>query len=224
MDQDSSISGHKNRYVKSKLGGDTPIGIGENITKVQEVFTKLFNIKNKVKPEDFDELFKADSSFAIGDIKVEVLSTPGHTPACISYLMGNAVFTGDTLFHPTIGTARCDFPGGSVEDMWTTCQKLLSLPDDTRNFIGHDYPGQAREFTPEISIGEQKKTNKMVKEGTTKEEFIEMRSKRDAGLNPPRLLLPSIQINIAAGKTEHLQEGNGVAYVKIPLNQLGKKD
>lgn len=136
--------------------------------------------------------------------------------------MGNAVFTGDTLFHPTIGTARCDFPGGSVEDMWNSCQRLLSLPESTRNFIGHDYPGQAREFTCEISIGEQKRTNKMVKEGTSKEEFIDMRSKRDASLNVPRLLLPSIQVNIAAGKTSHLAEDNGVQYVKIPINQLNK--
>mmetsp|Transcript_24919 Transcript_24919/g.27574 ORF Transcript_24919/g.27574 Transcript_24919/m.27574 type:complete len:283 (+) Transcript_24919:25-873(+) len=184
------------QYIKGKVGG--AIAIGLNVHEVQETFAPRFGVE--IKEEQFDLLLEDAQTLPLGDLTVEVMCTPGHTPACVSYLVGDAVFTGDTLFHMDIGTARCDFPGGSVEEMWKSCQRLLALPEATRNFIGHDYPGNRRPFTCCVTIGEQKASNKMVKAGTTMEEFSQMRTKRDAGLNAPALLLPSIQVNIMAGR------------------------
>lgn len=161
--------------------------------------------------------------FHVGNLKVEVLYTPGHTPACVSLVVGDAVFTGDTLFMPDMGTARCDFPAGSVENLYSSIQRLYSLPDDTRVFVGHDYAPGGREFAWETTIGKSKEENKQIKANTPLEEFSEFRKARDAKLNPPRLILPSLQVNLRNGVLPPA-ESNGTSYLKMPLNVLGKDD
>jgi glyoxylase-like metal-dependent hydrolase (beta-lactamase superfamily II) len=211
------------RYLKEKLDNKPIIGIGEHISAVQKTFGPLFNISADEMPYDgsqFDHLFKDNEQVPLGDgdCTIKIMSTPGHTPACICYLIGDAVFTGDTLFHPDIGTARCDFPGGSAETMWASTQRILALPDDTRMFIGHDYPGDRREYTPQLTVKQQKEQNKMVKSGTTRDEYIAARKARDDTLGAPGLLLPSLQVNMRAGCLPP-PEDNGTSYVKIPLRQ-----
>lgn len=174
----------------------------------------------KAFPEDgrqFDKLFKDGEEFKLGSIPGRVIHTPGHTPACMTYNIGDALFCGDTIFMPDFGTARCDFPGGSTEDLWNSIQKLLAFPDNYRIFTAHDYQPGGRELRYMATVAEQKASNKHVKTGTKKEEFIKWRNERDAQLNAPGLILPSIQVNIRAGDLPE-PESNGAAYLKIPLN------
>jgi glyoxylase-like metal-dependent hydrolase (beta-lactamase superfamily II) len=201
---------------------DAPYGIGKEITQVQETFKDIYNLKNlKTDGSQFDMLFEDGQLMEAGSLSFKVLHTPGHTPACYCYLIEDCLFTGDALFMPDFGTGRCDFPKGSAEDLYETIhEKLYSLPDETRVFVGHDYRPGGRELKYETSIGESKVHNKQLKAGTSREEFIEFRKERDASLDAPRLLLPSIQVNIDGAKFPELED-NGSRYLKIPLS---KKD
>ena len=194
-------------------------GIGEKIKLVQEVFKHHFNINYlATNGSQFDKLFSEFEIVTFGTLKMKAIPTPGHTPACMSYLFEDAIFTGDALFMPDYGTGRCDFPKGSANDLYQSVTKnLYSLPDNTRVFVGHDYSPNGREMKFESTIGESKKNNIQLKSSTTSREFIEFREKRDKTLKAPRLLLPSIQVNIDAG---HLppKENNEKSYLKIPLN------
>eukprot|EP00013_Stygamoeba_regulata_P024480 CAMPEP_0177648190 /NCGR_PEP_ID=MMETSP0447-20121125/10699_1 /TAXON_ID=0 /ORGANISM="Stygamoeba regulata, Strain BSH-02190019" /LENGTH=331 /DNA_ID=CAMNT_0019150821 /DNA_START=80 /DNA_END=1075 /DNA_ORIENTATION=+ len=199
------------------------IAIGEHIRDVQAVFGEMFNIpaaELDAEHTAFDRLFAADEEFQVGELRLRVLHTPGHTPACVSYhcLEPSIVFCGDTIFMPDQGSARCDFPGGSSRQLFASIQRLLSLPDDTRMFVGHDYCPGGRERCFETTVALQKSQSIHVKEGTTEEEFCSFRSARDATLSAPRLLLPSIQINIRGGlfpPAEH----TGTSYIKIPIQE-----
>ncbi len=194
------------------------IGIGENITKVQDLFKGVYNLKDfNTNGIQFDELLNEREILKAGTISIKTFFTPGHTPACSSYLIEQNLFTGDALFMPDFGTGRCDFPAGSSKDLYHSVhEKLYSLPDKTRVYTGHDYQPNGRELKFVSTIGENKKNNIQLNEKTTEEEFIVFRDKRDATLKAPRLLLPSIQVNIDAG---HLpkEEDNGVKYLKIPV-------
>jgi glyoxylase-like metal-dependent hydrolase (beta-lactamase superfamily II) len=197
-----------------------PIGIGARITKVQKTFGDLFEAAD-VTPDGaaFDHLYADGDRFKLGSLEVEVMHTPGHTPACVSYRVGDAVFVGDTLFMPDYGTARCDFPGGDARTLWRSIQKILSLPDDTRVFTGHDYLPEGRtEFRWESTVGEQKRANVHVA-GRTEDEFVRMREARDATLKPPQLILPSLQMNIRAGALPPA-EPSGRRFLKTPLNAI----
>eukprot|EP00929_Paragymnodinium_shiwhaense_P062890 TRINITY_DN3141_c0_g1_i1.p1 TRINITY_DN3141_c0_g1~~TRINITY_DN3141_c0_g1_i1.p1 ORF type:complete len:306 (-),score=56.64 TRINITY_DN3141_c0_g1_i1:419-1336(-) len=210
-------------YIRSKVGGQT--GIGAHITNVQEVFSKVYNLGPNFKKDgsQWDKLFAEDDVFNIGNIPVRVLHTPGHTPACICYLVGGALFTGDTLFMPDYGTARCDFPGGSSKQLYASIQKLLALPDETRVFVGHDYlpggDGARKELAWETTIGEQRANNKHVGGGTGEAAFMEMRDSRDANLKVPRLIIPSVQCNVRGGRLPE-PEDDGTVYLKVPINVL----
>jgi glyoxylase-like metal-dependent hydrolase (beta-lactamase superfamily II) len=207
-------------YIQRQLGGK--IGIGDNIRVVQETFGKIFNEGTEFQRDgsQFDRLFREGDSFHIGQLRGDVLHTPGHTPACLTYVIGDAAFVGDTLFMPDYGTARCDFPGGSAEMMWESIQKILSLPDETRIFVGHDYKAEGRDhFAWESTVGEQKRFNKHVGAGKSKDEFVRERKARDATLAMPRLIIPSLQVNMRAGQFPK-PEGNGVSYLKVPINAL----
>lgn len=204
----------KNRYPNAK------VGIGKHITEVQETFTKIYNLKDfNSSGIQFDLLLDEGKPVEAGTIKIETIFTPGHTPACSSFLIDDMVFTGDALFMPDYGTGRCDFPKGSAKDLYHSIhEKLYKLPDETRVFTGHDYQPDGRALKFESTIGENKTCNVHLKESTTEEEFVKFRTERDATLNAPRLLLPSIQINIDAG---HLpkEEDNEARYLKIPLSK-----
>ncbi len=205
-------------YLQDRLGGK--IGIGDRITVIQDVFGKVFNEGTEFQRDgsQFDQLFKEGDSFHIGQMRGEVLHTPGHTPACLTYVIGDAAFVGDTLFMPDFGTARCDFPGGSAEDLYNSIQKILSLPDETRIFVGHDYKAPGREdFAWESTVGEQKAKNVHLMDGA--KAFVEMREARDATLAMPRLIVPSLQVNMRAGQMPE-PEDNGVTYLKVPVNKL----
>jgi len=205
-------------YLKEKLGGRT--GIGDQVIRVQEVFGKAFNAGEDFHRDgrQFDHLFHDGERFLIGTLEASVLHTPGHTPACVSYLVGDAVFVGDTLFMPDYGTARCDFPGGDARALYHSIQKILALPPKTRVFLCHDYKAPGREeYVCETTIEEQRLFNVHIHSGINEEQFVEMRTKRDAQLDMPLLILPSVQVNMRAG---HLPppESNGVRYLKVPLN------
>lgn len=207
-------------YLKEQVGGK--LAIGENITVVQHTFGKLFNAGTDFAMDgrQFDHLFHDGDTFSVGNIQAKVLHTPGHTPACMTYVIGDAAFVGDTLFMPDYGTARCDFPGGDARTLYRSIQKLFALPDSTRVFMCHDYKAPNRDhFLYETTIGEEKKHNIHVHDGITEDEFVAMREKRDATLGMPRLIIPSVQVNMRAG---HLppEEDNGVRYLKVPLNKL----
>ncbi|KQB95371.1 beta-lactamase [Loktanella sp. 1ANDIMAR09] len=207
-------------YLQEHLGGK--IGIGANITIVQDTFGKVFNEGTEFQRDgsQFDALFEDGDSFHIGQMRADVLHTPGHTPACLTYVIGDAAFVGDTLFMPDFGTARCDFPGGSAKDLYTSIQKILSLPDETRIFVGHDYKAPGRdEFAWETTVGEQKALNVHIGAGRPMEEFVSMRQERDAKLGMPRLILPSLQTNMRAGNLPE-PEDNGQRYFKVPINTL----
>jgi len=209
-------------YLQDALGGR--IGIGANITVVQNVFGKVFNAGTEFERDgsQFDQLFKEQDRFEIGGLHGFVLHTPGHTPACLTYVIGDAGFVGDTLFMPDYGTARCDFPGGSAEQMYDSIQKVLSLPDETRLFMCHDYGAPGREeYVWETTVAEEKANNVHVGAGKTKEEFVKMRTERDAQLGMPRLIIPSIQVNMRAGEMPPAED-NGVIYLKVPVNKFGK--
>ncbi|MCE9541430.1 MBL fold metallo-hydrolase [Candidatus Kaiserbacteria bacterium] len=210
-------------YIQRELGGK--IGIGKEIVTVQNVFGKVFNAGTEFQRDgsQFDRLFEDGDEFTLGALAVKVIHTPGHTPADVTYLIGDAAFVGDTLFMQDYGTARCDFPGGSADDMYRSIQKLFTLPDETRVFVGHDYlPVGRTEYRWETTIGEEKRGNIQVREGVSSEEFAKKRNERDATLGMPRLIIPSIQVNIQAGKLPE-PEANGTTYLKVPLNSFGKK-
>lgn len=207
-------------YLQEKLGGK--IGIGEKITVVQDTFGKFFNEGTEFQRDgsQFDQLFKEGDSFTVGEMHGKVLHTPGHTPACLTFVIGDAAFVGDTLFMPDFGTARCDFPGGSAEDMYDSVQKILALPDETRIFVGHDYKAPGREdFAWESTVGAQKAANIHVGGGNDRDDFIRMRTERDATLDKPRLIIPSLQVNMRAGQMPE-SEDDGNVYLKVPLNKL----
>ena len=207
-------------YLQDQLGGK--IGIGTQITVVQDTFGKVFNEGTAFQRDgsQFDALFEDGDSLNIGQMRVDVMHTPGHTPACLTYVIGDTAFVGDTLFMPDFGTARCDFPGGSASDLYQSIQRILSLPDDTRVFVGHDYKAPDRdEFAWETTIGEQKALNIHIGEGRPMEEFVTMRTARDGKLGMPRLILPSIQTNMRAGQMPE-PEDDGKSYFKVPINTL----
>jgi glyoxylase-like metal-dependent hydrolase (beta-lactamase superfamily II) len=209
-------------YLQDKLGGK--IGIGEKITVVQNTFGKVFNEGTEFQRDgsQFDKLFKEGDSFHVGQMRGDVLHTPGHTPACLTYVIGDAAFVGDTLFMPDFGTARCDFPGGSAETMYESVQKILSLPDTTRIFVGHDYKAPGREtYAWESTVGEQKSANVHVGGGKSREDFVKMRTERDQSLGMPKLIVPSLQVNMRAGNMPPADE-NGDIFLKVPVNKLGR--
>ena len=207
-------------YLQSALGGR--LAIGENIVRVQETFGNLFNTGPDFARDgrQFDHLFKDGERFAIGGLEAIALHVPGHTPACMAYVVGDAVFVGDTLFMPDYGTARCDFPGGDAATLYRSIQRLLGLPDETRVFLCHDYKAPERKaFAWETTIGVQRRENVHIHSGVSEAEFVALRQARDRTLGMPRLILPSVQVNMRAG---HLPEpeDNGVCYLKIPLNAV----
>ena len=207
-------------YVKARTGA--PVGIGERIRDVQTIFRPVFNAED-LRPDsgDFDRLFGDGEAFALGSLPVRVMHVPGHTPACVAYVVGDAAFVGDTLFMPDYGTARCDFPGGSAHALWRSIRRLLDLPPETRVFTAHDYKAPGRDsFAWESTVAEQRARNPHVKDGTTEEEFVAMREARDAKLAPPTLLVPSIQVNMRAGRFPPA-ESNGVRYLRIPVAMKG---
>ena len=207
-------------YIQEQVGGK--IGIGDQISVVQDVFGKVFNEGTEFQRDgsQFDKLFKEGDSFKVGSLEVNVMHTPGHTPACLTYVVEDAAFVGDTMFMPDFGTARCDFPGGSAETLYSSIQKILSLPDETKIFVGHDYKAPGREeFAWETTVGEQKARNIHVAADKDKETFIDMRTKRDAELNVPKLIVPAIQVNMRAGQMPE-PDTNGQVYLKVPVNAL----
>ena len=207
-------------YLQERLGGK--IGIGDRITVVQDTFGKVFNEGTEFQRDgsQFDRLFREGDSVMIGQLRVDVLHTPGHTPACLTYVIGDAAFVGDTLFMPDYGTARCDFPGGSSAALYDSMQKILALPDATRIFVCHEYKAPGRdEFAWETTVGEEKAKNIHVGGGVSKAEFTAMRDARDAELGMPRLIVPSLQVNMRAGRMPPPDE-KGDVFLKVPVNKL----
>lgn len=206
-------------YLKELTGA--PTGIGANITRVQDVFAPIFGLTDGTSPKlsDFNHLFADEETFQVGNLAGRAMYTPGHTPACLTYVIGNAAFIGDTLFMPDYGTARCDFPGGDAATLYRSIMKILSLPDNTRLFTGHDYPPASRGPAFESSVAEQKADNVHIGGGVDEAAFVEMRTGRDANLNMPALIIPSIQVNIRGGRLPD-PDSDGIARLKIPLNTL----
>lgn len=207
-------------YLAEKTGAKT--AIGEHVVKVQTMFKALFNLGDDFKCDgsQFDKLFTDNEVIKLGDLSCQVFHTPGHTPACVCYLIGNTLFTGDTLFMPDSGTARCDFPGGSAEDLFKSIRRLYdSVPESTRCFVGHDYQPGGREVLWETSIKMEKEANKQLSAGTSQAQFIEWRADRDKTLGAPRLLIPSLQVNLRNGRMPP-PESNGTAYLKVPINVI----
>ena len=207
-------------YIQEKLGGK--LGIGKNITVVQEVFGKVFNAGTAFERDgsQFDALFEDGDTFTIGNMKASVIHTPGHTPACLTYVIEDAAFTGDTIFMPDYGSARCDFPGGSAEQLYNSVQRIFELPDDTAIFVCHDYKAPGRdEFAWQTTVGEQKQKNIHMGGGVPAEEFVKMREERDAKLGMPKLILPSIQVNMRGGQLPPAED-DGNQYLKLPVNRL----
>ena len=207
-------------HLKHELGGK--LGIGEKITVVQNTFGKIFNASSEFATDgrQFDHLFKDGESFRIGNLQASAMHTPGHTPACMTYVVGDAAFVGDTLFMPDYGTARCDFPGGDARSLFASIHKIFTLPDTTRLFLCHDYKTPGREeFRCETTVPEEREQNVHVHEGVSADDFIAMRTARDATLGMPSLILPAVQVNMRAGQLPPAGN-NGVQYLKIPLNLL----
>ena len=208
-------------YLQEKLGGR--LAIGHEILTVQDVFGKIFNEGTEFRRDgsQFDQLFNDGDRFSVGSLDATVLHVPGHTPACLAYVIGDAIFPGDTLFMPDYGTARCDFPGGDARTLYRSIHRLLSLPDEARLFLCHDYkapPGRT-EFAWETTVGAERTGNIHVREGISEDEFVAMRTQRDATLAMPRLILPSVQVNMNGGRPPE-PEANGTRYLKLPLNLL----
>ncbi|NMT62993.1 MBL fold metallo-hydrolase [Marinobacter orientalis] len=204
--------------LHAELGGKT--GIGAHITEVQEIFGKAFNAGTEFARDgsQFDVLFQEGDRFRIGNLEGLVLHTPGHTPACLTYVIGDAAFVGDTLFMPDYGTARCDFPGGDARMLYRSIRKVLALPPQTRIFLCHDYQAPGREeYRHMTTVAEQREANIHVREGVSEEEFVKMRTERDATLDMPRLILPSVQVNMRAGHMPPAED-NGRVYLKVPVN------
>jgi glyoxylase-like metal-dependent hydrolase (beta-lactamase superfamily II) len=206
-------------YLKAQLGGQT--AIGDHITAVQKVFKGIFNMEPAFACDgsQFDHLFADGEAIVVGEMRGHTMLVPGHTPACVAYHFGDAVFVGDTMFMPDVGSARCDFPGGNARQLYASIHKILSLAPQTRLFMCHDYPPAGREVAFESTVAEQRAKNIHTHEGISEDQFVHMRSTRDATLDMPVLILPAVQINIRAGQFPPAED-NGVAYVKIPLNAL----
>lgn len=206
-------------WLRSQLGGR--IAIGHNISTVQGVFKRLFHLEDDFPTDgsQFDHLVTDGEQLPVGNLEVEVIAMPGHTPACVAYKVDDAVFVGDTLFMPDVGTARCDFPGGSAANLYRSVRKLLELPPETRLFMCHDYPPAGRAVRWETTVAEQRAHNIHIRDGVSEADFVVMRTARDATLDMPNLILPSVQVNIRAGQLPP-PESNGVSYLKIPLNAL----
>ncbi len=207
-------------YIQERIGGK--IGIGEKITVVQDTFGKIFNEGTEFQRDgsQFDRLFREGDTFEIGALSGRVLHTPGHTPACLTYVIGDAAFVGDTLFMPDYGTARCDFPGGSAEMLYASIQKILSLPDATRIFVGHDYKPEGRDtFVWETTVAEERAKNVHIGGGRSAAEFVTMREARDKTLGMPKLIIPSLQVNMRAGQMPP-KDDQGKTYLKVPVNGL----
>lgn len=206
-------------YIQQKLGGK--LGIGENIRIVQEVFGKIFNEGTEFQRDgsQFDQLFTDGDSYRIGTMTAHIMHTPGHTPACMTHVIGNAAFVGDTLFMPDGGSARADFPGGDAATLYHSIRRVLSLPDETRLFMCHDYGPNGRAIQWETTVGEERRHNIHVHDGVTQEEFVKMRTARDATLGMPKLIIPSLQVNIRAGKLPPKDE-QGKTFLKVPVNTL----
>jgi glyoxylase-like metal-dependent hydrolase (beta-lactamase superfamily II) len=210
------------RYLQEHVGGR--IAIGERIKEVQATFKKLYNLERNFLPDgaQFDHLFKDGEVFRIGDVEARALWVPGHTPADMAFVVDDAVFVGDTLFMPDVGTARADFPGGDAHTLYRSMRRILALPPETKIFVCHDYPPHGgREAAWETTVAEQRAKNIHVRDGVSEEEFVKMREARDAMLEVPTLILPAIQVNIRAGQLPP-PEDDGVSYLKIPLNALGR--
>lgn len=207
-------------YLHQQLGGKT--GIGAHIVEVQEIFGKAFNAGTEFARDgsQFDALFNEGDTFTIGGLQGHVLHTPGHTPACLTYVIGDAAFVGDTLFMPDYGTARCDFPGGDARTLYRSIQKVLALPEQTRLFLCHDYKAPGRDtYQHETSVAEQRAANVHVHEGISEDAFVKMRSERDATLGMPKLIIPSVQVNMRAGEMPPAED-NGQVYLKVPINRF----
>ena len=207
-------------YLKEKLGGK--VGIGSAVTTVQETFGKIFNAGTDFPTDgsQFDALFDDGEKFALGELEIRVMHTPGHTPACVTYVIGDAAFVGDMIFMPDFGSARCDFPGGDARALYRSIQKVFALPDETRMFTCHDYKAPGRDhFAWESTVKEQKEKNLHLGGGTSEDDFVKMREERDATLSMPKLVLPAVQVNMRAGAMPPAED-NGVSYLKIPVNAV----
>ncbi|MGJ8528444.1 MBL fold metallo-hydrolase [Maritalea sp.] len=206
-------------YIQGKLGGK--MGIGENITIVQDVFGKVFNEGTEFQRDgsQFDQLFTDGDSYQIGNLSVHVMHTPGHTPACMTHVVGNAAFVGDTLFMPDGGSARADFPGGDARTLYRSVMRVLQLPDETRLFMCHDYGPNGRDIQWETSVHAEREHNIHVKDGITEDEFVKMREERDASLDMPKLIIPSLQVNMRGGKMPPADD-QGDVFFKVPVNKL----
>ncbi len=207
-------------YLRKELGGR--IGIGFNVVTVQNVFGKVFNVEPEFKRDgsQFDHLFQDGETFKVGNIEAKALYTPGHTPACMTYVIGDAGFVGDTMFMPDYGTARCDFPGGDARQLYRSIRKIFALPPQTRLFMCHDYKAPGRdEYRWETTVADEKAKNVHVRDGISEDDFVTMRQKRDATLSMPRLILPSVQVNMRAGNLPPA-EANGARYLKLPVDAL----
>jgi len=204
-------------YLRDSVGGK--VGIGENVCAVQKTFQEIFNLQDGFTPDgtQFDHLFADNEKFELGGVTGFAMHTPGHTPACVSYCIGDAIFVGDTIFMPDFGTARCDFPGGDSRILYGSIKRILGLPPETRVFVGHDYAPGDRSFAWESTVAQQRSGNKHVRDGVDEASFVAMRSARDAELKLPALILPSVQVNIRGGAMPPA-ESNGLSYLKIPLN------
>ncbi len=207
-------------YLKKRLGGK--IGVGSNITVVQKVFGEIFNAEPEFRRDgsQFDALFDDGATFKLGSIEARVIHTPGHTPACLTYIVDDAAFVGDTLFMPDYGTARCDFPGGDAATLYRSIQKIFALPDDTRLFLCHDYKAPGRDqFAWETTVKDERDWNVHVGRGVFEADFVKMRNARDKTLSMPKLILPSVQVNMRAGELPP-PDANGVRYLKLPIDAL----
>ena len=211
-------------WLKAKHWPNATLAIGEGIRAVQKAFRPIFNLGEHfpIDGSQFDHLFADEATFAIGGLQARVIAVPGHTSDSNAYLVGDALFTGDSLFMPDGGTARCDFPGGSAAKLYRSIQRMYALPDDTRVFVCHDYGPGGRAMACETSIGEQKRANIHVRDGISEAQFVAMREARDATLAMPALLLPAVQVNIRAGALPEAED-NGVRYLKLPINQFGSQ-
>jgi glyoxylase-like metal-dependent hydrolase (beta-lactamase superfamily II) len=206
-------------YLQERAGGR--IAIGENIRQVQATFKTLFNLERSFLADgsQFDHLFRDGETFRIGEVQAQALAVPGHTPADVAYLIGDSVFVGDTLFMPDVGTARADFPGGDAATLYRSIRRLLSLPPTTRMYVCHDYPPMGRDQLWETTVAEQRAKNIHARDGITQERFVALRRARDATLDVPTLILPSIQVNVRGGRMPPADD-NGIAYLRIPINAL----
>lgn len=210
-------------YLQDRVGGR--LAIGSHIRTVQDTFGKVFNAGSEFQRDgsQFNQLFEDGDSFKVGEIEARAMHTPGHTPACMTYLIGDAAFVGDTLFMPDYGTARCDFPGGDAGTLYQSVQKIFALADNTRMFLCHDYlPSGRQDYVWETTVGAQKRENIHIHQGISEDQFVAMRTSRDAELDMPRLILPSVQVNMRAGHMPPAED-NGIQYLKIPVNVLGRR-